>query len=222
MDYNWLLAPSLLTLKVLAWASILNLTLGLALAFAIAYMRSRALKTVLETLVALPLIFPPMATGFLLLYVLGRQGFLGRALGEEWAFVFEFRGLVLAAFVSGLPLLVKPIQSALESFPNGLVEAGQICAKSNLNIALFVILPNIKNTLVASFFIASARAVGEVGISLILGGNIIGKTDTISLAIYNAVFDGENEKALVLSLVLIVVSLFFFVLTRAFSRKRAV
>lgn len=218
MDYSWLFTPLLLSLKILLAATILNIFLGLAIAIFIAYSKSR-FKFIVEVLITLPLIFPPMATGFLLLYILGKNGYIGRFMGE-YSFVFDYKGLVLAAFISGLPLLIKPIQSVLEGFSTTLIEAALSCGKSKLEILLFVILPNIKKTLFASLFIAGARAVGEVGISLILGGNIIGKTDTISLAIYNAVFDGDNEKALILSMILITISLLFFIIINIFNRRK--
>lgn len=170
----------------------------------------------LELLVTLPLIFPPMATGFLLLYILGKNGFLGRYFNAlDIHFVFDIKGLVLAGFISGLPLMVKPLQSVFETFPKSLIEAAEICGKSKFQTALFVIFPNCIKTIIATLIIACARAVGEVGISLMLGGNIIGKTDTISLAIYNAVYDGQHEKALFFSIFLISISgILFFIISR--------
>ena len=107
--------------------------------------------------------------------------------------------------------MVKPLQSAIEQFPTGIKEAAYICGKSPLNTLILIILPSIKKSFFAALLIACARALGEVGITLMLGGNIIGKTDTISLAIYNAVFDGEYHLALVLSGILICISLVFFI-----------
>lgn len=218
MAYNWLIGPLILSLKVLAVATILNLTFGILISFFLAFSKAK-IKFIIEAIVTLPLIFPPMATGFLLLYILGRNGILGRYMGD-FSFIFDFKGLVLAAFISGLPLFVKPLQSALETFPKNLIEAAQACGRSNFNLSLTVVLPNTKNILLTSTFISGARAIGEVGISLLLGGNIIGKTDTISLAIYNAVFDGENEKALILSLVLICLSLSLFFIMKYFAKQK--
>ncbi|WP_141070634.1 ABC transporter permease subunit, partial [Campylobacter fetus] len=91
-----------------------------------------------------------------------------------------------------------------------LIEAAQSLGKNRFEIAIFIIFPNIFRTILSSLILALARGLGEVGITLMLGGNIIGKTDTISLAIFNAVYDGENEKALLLSIVLVVLSLSMF------------
>ena len=166
-----------------------------------------------------PLIFPPIATGFLLLYILGRNGALGKALNLQ--IVFSFSALVIASFLAGLPLFVKPVQSALESLPKSLIEASQSLGKNRLEIALFILIPNVFKSVVSALVLALARGLGEVGITLMLGGNIVGKTDTVSLAIYNAVYDGENERALILSLILVVLSIFMFGFINFLDRKRA-
>lgn len=115
--------------------------------------------------------------------------------------------------------MVKPLQSAIEAFPKAIIEAAYTSGKSKLQTFIWVILPCIKSSVIATLLIASARALGEVGITLMLGGNIIGKTDTISLAIYNAVFDGDYDLALVLCSVLIFISIIVFVGLHYFQKK---
>ena len=189
-ELAWLIHPLLLSAKTLAITFVLLLFLGLGAAYFLAFYRGR-FKAVLEAAVMFPLIFPPIATGFLLLYALGRNGVIGKALNLQ--IVFSFSALVIASFLAGLPLFVKPVQSALESLPKSLIEAGQSLGKNRFEIAVFILIPN-----------------GEVGITLMLGGNIVGKTDTVSLAIYNAVYDGENGRAFILSVILVVLSLVLF------------
>ena len=195
-EFAWLVHPLLLSAKTLAVTFVLLLFLGLGAAYFLAFYRGK-FKAVLEAAVMFPLIFPPIATGFLLLYVLGRNGVIGKSLNLQ--IVFSFSALVIASFLAGLPLFVKPVQSALESLPKSLIEAGQSLGKNRFEIAVFILIP-----------LALARGLGEVGITLMLGGNIVGKTDTVSLAIYNAVYDGENGRALVLSVILVVLSLVLF------------
>ena len=180
---------------------------GLALAYFLAFSRSK-FKVVAETIVTFPLIFPPIATGFLLLYLLGKNGIVGKALNLE--IIFSFKALVLAAFIASLPLFVKPVASALSSLSKSLSEAAYSLGKDKFQTAIFVLFPCVAKSVAAAFILAISRGLGEVGITLILGGNIIGKTDTISLAIYNAVYDGKSDEALVLSLVLVVLSFILF------------
>lgn len=115
--------------------------------------------------------------------------------------------------------MVKPLQSAIEQFPQEIKEASYISGKSQWETLVFIILPFVKKSLVAALLIASARALGEVGITMMLGGNIIGKTDTVSLAIFNAVFDGEYELAMVFSSILVAISLVLFVSLHFLQKK---
>ena len=217
-ELSWLIHPLLLSAKTLAITFVLLLFLGLGAAYFLAFYRGR-FKSLLEAVVMFPLIFPPIATGFLLLYILGRNGALGKALNLQ--IVFSFSALVIASFLAGLPLFVKPVQSALESLPKSLIEAGQSLGNSRLALALFILTPIVSKSVVSALVLALARGLGEVGITLMLGGNIVGKTDTVSLAIYNAVYDGENERALILSLILVVLSIFMFGFINFLDRKRA-
>ncbi|ACF13891.1 molybdate ABC transporter, inner membrane subunit [Chloroherpeton thalassium ATCC 35110] len=204
------LRPILLSLKVGALVIIMHGLLGTLLGYLLSKKRF-ALKAPLDALVTLPLIFPPMATGFLLLLLLGRNGLVGKYLSEIGIdIIFSFWGVFLAAFVSGLPLVVKPIQSAIENFGKTLIEAAYTLGKSELSTFFWVILPNIKKIILAGVMLSFGRSLGEVGITLMLGGNILGKTETISLAIYNTVFEGNFEKAMALSFFLALLSLGIF------------
>ncbi|MFL1705418.1 molybdate ABC transporter permease subunit [Campylobacter sp. MOP7] len=206
-EFSWLVHPLILSAKTLCITFVCLVLIGLPIAYFLAFYKGK-FKPALEALVMFPLIFPPIATGFLLLYLLGRNSFLGEALNLQ--IVFSFSALVIASFLAGLPLLVKPVSAALESLPKSLIEAGQSLGKNKFEIAVFIIMPNVIKSIISALVLALARGLGEVGITLMLGGNIVGKTDTVSLAIFNAVYDGENERALILSLILVVLSLAMF------------
>ncbi len=206
-ELSWLFDPLFLSIKVVLCQGALLIVFGLALAYYLAFSKAK-FKAILEMIVTFPLIFPPIATGFLLLYVLGKNGIVGKALNLE--IIFSFKALVLAAFIASLPLFVKPVASALSSLSKSLSEAAYSLGKDKFQTAIFVLFPCVAKSVAAAFILAISRGLGEVGITLILGGNIIGKTDTISLAIYNAVYDGKSDEALVLSLVLVVLSFILF------------
>lgn len=219
MDLNEILSPFLLSFKVVLATTFLFITIGLIFAVLIAFYKFKA-KFLLELLITLPLIFPPMATGFLLLYFLGERTFFGKFLKElDFSVVFSINGLILAGFISGLPLFVKPIASAFLDFDIKLIQAAKSLGASNVKIFFKIIMPICKKTIITALILSTARVIGEVGISLMLGGNLIGKTDTISLAIYNAVLDGKTELALILSCILIVLSILFYALIYTLERK---
>ena len=206
-ELSWLFDPLFLSIKVVLCQGALLIIFGLALAYYLAFGKAK-FKAILEMIVTFPLIFPPIATGFLLLYLLGKNGIVGKALNLE--IIFSFKALVLAAFIASLPLFVKPVASALGSLSKSLSEAAYSLGKDKFQTAIFVLFPCVAKSVAAAFILAISRGLGEVGITLILGGNIIGKTDTISLAIYNAVYDGKSDEALVLSVVLVVLSFILF------------
>lgn len=228
MDLSWIVevarAPVtrdciILSCKVAAIAMPLVAVSGVCLGYLLGRYRSRWLS-LLDFFVTLPLIFPPIATGFLLLLALGRRSFLGywlkQSLGVE--IIFSFWGLVLAAWISGLPLIVKQVQAAVREETNRLVETALVLGKSPCIILYRVVLPSLRTSIAIGLSLAFARSLGEVGITLMLGGNITGRTNTISLEIYNAVFTGEYQRAMVLVLLLGTISLGVILLTTRLSR----
>lgn len=222
MDLALISTPFLLSLKTISVSAILFIFIGIPIAYLLAK-KNLKFKWLLNTIVTLPLIFPPIAVGFFLLLILGRNGFIGKFFYEfDISLIFSFSGIVIAAFIAGLPLMVKPLQASIELFPNAIKEASYISGKSEIKTFIFVVLPNIKNTLIVALLISTARALGEVGITLMLGGNIIGKTDTISLAIYNAVFDGDYNLAMILSGILVFISVLFFIALNFFEKRKNV
>jgi molybdate transport system permease protein len=200
-----------LTLEVACWVLVLHALAGLVLGYALS-LKSWPGRSVLDALVTLPLVFPPMALGFVLLLLLGRRGPLGAILQSccDMSLVFSVPGVVLAAFVAGLPLVVKPVQTALESLSARLGEVARTLGRREWEIALFVLLPNVRRALVTGLVLGLGRSLGEVGITLMLGGNIVGRTNTLSLEIYNAVFAADYSRGIVLTGLLAAASLLVF------------
>jgi molybdate transport system permease protein len=209
------LNPLILSGRVLVVAGILQLLVGVPLAFWLA--RSKGvLHNMIDMAVTLPLVFPPVATGFVLLLILGRNGPVGKFFNES--IIFNFSGLVVAAFIAGLPLLVKPVQATLKSAEAvKLSEMAAVLGKSETSIFFKVLLPCAKRSILAGLLLAIARSLGEVGMSLMLGGNVIGRTNTLSLEIYNAVFNGEFKRAAVLSAIIGIASILMFTVLRKVS-----
>ena len=202
------LFPIKLTVLVMAVAIPVFFVLGVPLGYCIGRGRSRAVA-VLDFLVSLPLVLPPMAVGFFLLLLLGRRGPLGAPLQHFFGveIIFSFPGLALAAITSGMPLMVRPIQAAVRGDLLRLVELSSVLGKGPLTTFVRVVLPHCRKSVAAGLFLATGRALGEVGVSLLLGGDIVGRTNTVSLEIYNAVFTGDFFRAGLLSALLALVSL---------------
>jgi len=213
------LAAILLTLKVAVLSVPLHTVCGLLLAWALT--RRGPLVALLDVAVTLPMIFPPVVLGFALLYVIGRQTPLGGLLaGLGLELVFSFGGVLLAAFIAGLPLAVKTMQAALEALPPSLREVALTLRRGEWAAFWGVLAPNIRAAVLTGTLLAFSRSIGEVGLSLMLGGNILGETETVSLAIYNHVMAGEQREAAVLSIGLGIVSTLVFLVLRFSSRPR--
>lgn len=207
--------PTLLTLRVAAATLAIHAVLGLALGWALAQPRWPG-RTILDLAITLPLVLPPIALGYFLLLLLGRRGALGAWVegAFDFSFVFSEGGVLLASVVAGLPLVVKPIEAAIAGVSRGLGEASRTLGRSEWDTFLRVVLPNIRGAVAAGLMLGTARSLGEVGVTLMLGGNIVGRTNTVSLEIYNAVFNGEHPRALALSAVLAAASVLVFLILR--------
>lgn len=201
-----------LTLHVCAACLVLHALTAIPLA-SLAMSKKNSLRRVVNFLVTLPLVFPPMAMGFLLLMFFGRQGWGGMLLRESLgtSLVFSPGGIILASWLAGLPLVVKPVQTALSQPElSRLRQAARVCGAGSLASFFLVTLPLIRHGLAAGLLLGITRAMGEVGISLMLGGNISGRTNTLSLEVFNAVSTGDFQRAGVLCAVLAVISLLLY------------
>jgi len=197
----------LLSLRVAVLATLLNAILGVPLAWALARRRFPG-RAVVDLLVTVPLILPPTVTGYYLIVLFGRRGWLGAPLYQltGWSVAFTWYAAVLAATIMALPLLVRTAKAAFESVDRDLERAAYTLGRSELRTALEVTLPLARNGILAGLVLAFARALGEFGATLMLAGNIPGKTATVPLAIYTAVQTGEDTAALVLVGILTVLS----------------
>lgn len=212
MVESW--SPVLLTLKVSFTATLFSVSLGLLVAWVLAKKQFR-LKNLADALLMQPMIIPPTVLGYYLLVMFGRRSALGEFL-ESWfglTLVFTWRGAVLAAVVASLPLFVKPVRAALESVDGQLEDAARLLGKSEWTVMLTVTLPLAWRGILAGGVLAFARAMGDFGTTLMVAGNIPGQTQTISIAIYDAVQSGNegNANALVLLVTVFSVAVLWFV-----------
>ena len=196
-----------LSLRVAVLATVVNALVGVPLAYVLARRRFTG-KAVLDLLVTLPLVLPPTVTGYYLIVLLGRRGWLGAPLYEAtgWTIAFTWYAAVVAATVMALPLLVRTARAAIESVDRDLEKAAYTLGRSEWRPALEVTLPLARNGILAGLVLAFARALGEFGATLMLAGNIPGKTATVPLAIYTAVQTGEQSTVLALVAILTALS----------------
>lgn len=193
------LQVTLFTLGAAVLSTVLILPPGIALGWLLAR-RPWPGKALVETLVALPLVIPPVATGLILLKLFGRRGFLGhlfeRFLGVE--IVFTWRAVVLATAVMALPLLVRAARVAFEEVPARLENVARTLGAGPWRSFFGISLPLARRGLVAGTVLAFARALGEFGATVMVAGMIPGETITLSLGIYRDIQLGQDRAAFAL------------------------
>lgn len=196
-----------LSIQVAVLATLLNALLGIPLAYLLARRPFRG-RALVDLLVTLPLVLPPTVTGYYLIVLLGRRGWLGAPVyaWTGWSVAFTWYAAVIAATVMALPLLVRTARAAIESVDRELEKAAFTLGRSEWRTALEVTLPLARNGIIAGLVLAFARALGEFGATLMLAGNIPGKTTTVPLAIYTAVQTGEMGEAVLLVVALTLLS----------------
>jgi molybdate transport system permease protein len=212
-----------LSLRVSFWATLLSLPLGIFVAYALARWEFWG-KQVLNGLVHLPLILPPVVTGYLLLLTFGRKGYVGQFLDEWFGIVLAFRwtGAVLAAAVMAFPLMVRAIRLAIEAVDPKLEEAASTLGAPRLWVFATVTLPLILPGIVAGAILAFAKAMGEFGATITFVSNIPGQTQTLPSAIYAFLqVPGGDGQAFRLVVVAIVVAMVALLLAEWVSRAIA-
>jgi len=184
------------TLAACALSTVIILPVGLAVAWPLARHRWPG-KLLVETLVTLPLVLPPVATGLLLLKLFGRRGGLGQFLHEHLGIdiVFTWRAVVAAAAVMSFPLLVRSVRVGFQSVNPRLEQIAQTLGASNLRVFFTITIPLASRGIIAGIVLAFARAVGEFGATIVVAGNIPGKTTTLSLEIFETVQLGHDASA---------------------------
>lgn len=192
-------AALLLSVEVSALATLVNALVGVPLAYVLARRRFPG-RSIVDLLVTLPLVLPPTVTGYYLIVLLGRRGWIGAPLyaATGWSVAFTWYAAVVAATVMALPLLVRTARAAIESVDRDLEKAAYTLGRSEWRTALEVTLPLARNGILAGLVLAFGRALGEFGATLMLAGNIPGRTTTVPLAIYTAVQTGEDAQVLLL------------------------
>lgn len=216
-----ILPALLLSLKVAGCATFINLILGTLLGYALA--KTRVLgRDLLDTILTLPMVLPPTVMGYYLLVLFGLQGKLGQWLKQTFDIniIFTWQGAVLAATVVTFPLMVKPARAAFENVNPQLEQAARTLGVNEWAIFFRVTLPLAWRGILAGLLLAFARALGEFGATLMIAGSIPNETQTLSIAVYEAVQAGDDDLANQLVIIISLVCVAILWLTQYLSKPR--
>lgn len=206
-----------ISLKVSVLATVITFFTGLFAARAV--MKMKRFRGLVDGIFTLPMVLPPTVVGFLLLLLFGKNGPLGGLLDKiGLSVVFTWYGAVIAAAVVSFPLMYRTARGALEQMDQTLIYAGRTLGMSEIKIFWKIIFPSCWPGIAAGTVLAFARALGEFGATAMLAGNIPGKTQTMSLAIYSAVASNNREKAYQLVIIILGISLVSLLLMNHWTR----
>ena len=202
-DFNALL----LSVRLALITTLILLLIGMPLAYWLAKSKS-VYKTIIEAIVTLPIVLPPTVLGFYLLIVMGANGWLGRLWQSLFGtpLAFTFSGLVIGSVLYSMPFVVRPLQNAFTELPKWKIESAATMGAGPIDRFIHVVLPSIKNGLLTAITLGFAHTLGEFGVVLMIGGNIPGKTQVVSIAIYDHVEQLQFAKAHILSLILLIIA----------------
>ena len=207
MDYS----PLWISLKIAVCSTIITFFAGVALAWLVTYLRGA--KHVVDAVLSVPLVLPPTVVGFLLLMLLGRSSGIGRLLENVGLHViFTWQGATVAAAVVSFPVMYRGIRGAIEQVDENLIFAARTLGMREYTILRKIIIPAARPGIAASTVLAFARALGEFGATIMVAGNIPGRTRTMSIAVYTAMQSGNRNLAMKWVLIIIVFSLIILIL----------
>ena len=209
-----------LSIQVASVATVGIVIVGVGVAYLLAMKTFRG-KEVLDILFTLPLVLPPTVTGYYLIILFGRNGLIGRIFYQwtGWSIMFTWYAAVLASFTVALPLMIKATRAAIESVDRNLINASYTLGHSELETAIRVTLPLSKRGIVAGTVLSFARAMGEFGATLMIAGNIPGKTDTMPISIYSQASSGDWSKANLMVIFFSLLSGLFLYIANRFTKR---
>nr|WP_154380909.1 molybdate ABC transporter permease subunit [Duganella guangzhouensis] len=210
-----------LSLKVALWATLIDLLLGVALGYLLARKRFPG-RELLDAVLTLPMVMPPTVLGYYLLVIIGRNGVLGAWLQQMGInLIFTWQAAVIAAAVVAFPLVLKGARAAFENMDLQLEQAARVLGVSSFGVFLRVTLPLAWRGVLGGTLLAFARSMGEFGATLMVAGSIPGKTQTLSIAVYEAVQAGQDDHANLLVIVTSVVCVTVLIAANKLTPNRA-
>ena len=212
------LSPLIITFQTSAVATVITFFVGIALAYFVVNLKRG--KTFVDAVIMLPMVLPPTVVGFFLLLTLGKRSFIGQFLLQfDINFVFTWKAAVIAAAVVSLPLMYRTARGAFEQLDQNIICAARTLGVSEWNIFWHILIPNTKQGILAGLVLSFTRAMGEFGATIMFAGNVPGKTQTMSTAIYAAVQANNYDLAFKWAVLLALFSLVFIFAMNSFVRR---
>lgn len=215
------LIPILLSLKLAIITSLILIIIGIPIAWWLSRTKKKSLKNIIETLVCLPLVLPPTVIGFYILIFINPQTYIEILWKKIFNYdvLFSMTGLIIGSIIYSLPFAIQPLQISFEKIKNTTLEQTKIIQLSKIKTIKKIILPLSKNGLIKAFILSFAHTLGEFGVVLMIGGNIPGKTQVLSIAIYEKIEMLDYTYTHILSILTLLISFFILIILSYLNKK---
>ena len=179
-------------------------------------------KNIIDILILLPMFIPPSAIGYIILIAIGKNSFIGKILDNYFniRIIFTIQACIIASVIVTLPLMYQSIKNAIYSIDKDLINAGKLDGASDFKIFTKIVLPLSKNGIYSGLLLAFARSVGEFGATILVAGNIPGKTQTLPMAMYNAIEANQSKIAMIILLVILSISIFLIIIYNNINKDK--
>ncbi|MGN9165552.1 molybdate ABC transporter permease subunit [Tissierellaceae bacterium HCP3S3_D8] len=215
MNYS----PLIISLRAAIFSTTIDFILGIYCAYFIS--KSKRFKGVMDGILTLPLVLPPTVVGFFLLILLGKNSIIGKILLKfDTTVMFSKAATIISATVVSFPLMYRTARGAFEQFDKDMIYVARTLGLSEHEIFKKIILPNSFSNIIAGTILTFARSLGEFGATIMIAGNIPGKTQTMSVAIYSAVQSGNRQLAYKWVILMAAISFFIMILMNKFESNR--
>lgn len=214
------ISPLIISIKTSLVATLITFILGIIISYKIFWYKGRY-ESLIDTMLTLPLVLPPTVVGFCILITIGKNGPVGMILKTiDINLIFTWTATVISAVIVSFPIMYRSLKSSFEQIDNNMIFAAKTLGLSEKEIFMKIMLPISYPGIIGAVILSFARAIGEFGATLMIAGNIPGKTQTMPIAIFFAVESGDMNKAMIWVMIIIGISAIVITISNFISRSR--
>lgn len=218
---NNIIDSAITSIKVSVISVIITFIIAILLVYFNSYKKNKK-KNIMDMLILLPMFIPPSAIGYIILVMLGKNSFIGVILEKYFniRIIFTIQASIIASVIVTLPLMYQSIKTSIFSIEEDIINAGKLDGAKDFQIFTKIILPLCKKGIYSGLLLSFARSLGEFGATILVAGNIPGKTQTLPMAMYNAIEASQSESAIIILFVILSISIFLIIIYHNLNKDR--
>lgn len=218
---NMIIDSAIISIKVSVISVIITFIIAILLVYFNSYKKNKK-KNIIDMLILLPMFIPPSAIGYIILVMLGKNSFIGVILEKYFnvRIIFTIYASIIASVIVTLPLMYQSIKTSIFSIEEDIINAGKLDGANDFQIFNKIILPLCKKGIYSGLLLSFARSLGEFGATILVAGNIPGKTQTLPMAMYNAIEASQSESAIIILFVIFSISIFLITIYHNLNKER--